>query len=46
MQDGEDGVRVKAAKMLLDALMNSQCFMPKGTATIRKTLEPSASRES
>lgn len=46
MQESEDeGIRLKAAKALLDSLMNSHATMPKVKTTVRKTIETSESRD-
>ena len=42
----DDGVRLKAAKALLDSLMNSHSIMPKVKTTVRTTVETSESHES
>lgn len=46
MQSSEDeGIRLKAAKTLIDSLMSSHSIMPKVKTTIRTTVETSESRE-
>lgn len=46
MQSSEDeSIRMKAAKTLLDSLMNSHTIMPKVKTTIRTTVETSETRD-
>lgn len=42
----DDGIRLKAAKALLDSLMNSHSIMPRVKTTVRTMVETSESRES